>query len=119
MVYETMLIESIMTTFAITIISIAAAWFIFMGSRTTHEKRANGRTSLTYAYRKFLTNLIVIGKVREYAKKHGINLKEEEKEFKKHQEIWERLSKEPKSKELDDTIEEEMTEEIEKQNNKK
>ncbi len=66
--------------------------------------------SSSFRYRKHLTNLYVAAKVKEIAKKDGIDLIEENKEFKKMFSF---------KKDIDDKIEEEIVGKIEEGMNKK
>lgn len=60
----------------------------------------------TREYRKVLTDMYVVGKLKQYAKKEGLNLVELLKEYRQINNIL----KEPIS--IDETIEQELTEKI-------
>jgi hypothetical protein len=55
-------------------------------------------------YRKYLTNMYVAGKIKQYIQKENINLKEVEKDFAKYLS----LSNRKRIKDLDEEIEEEL-----------
>lgn len=65
----------------------------------------------TLRYRKYLTNLYVSGRVRQLAGKDDVDLSKEEKEFLK----YESQSNKKRVRDLDDKIEQELINKIEKE----
>ncbi|MBA7490704.1 hypothetical protein ES702_01245 [subsurface metagenome] len=80
---------------------IIALTFVYLVIKVFENKRAK-----SYEYRKLLTNLYVAGKIKEIAKKDGIDLVKEHQEFNKlsHQ----------RYKNIDDSIERSITNKIKK-----
>ncbi|MCH7519551.1 MAG: hypothetical protein IH964_11075 [Candidatus Dadabacteria bacterium] len=66
-------------------------------------------------YRKYLTNLYVAGRIRQMADKSKVDLDKEEKEFIK----YESYSNKSRIRDLDDKIEADLMEEVEKDLNSK
>ncbi len=77
----------------LTIIAIAVVMRLCLGSRS-------------YRYRKELVDMYVVGKIKKYAEKDNIDLLKELKEFKKSIKM---------KKDLDDTIEQRLSQRIEEE----
>lgn len=68
--------------------------------------------SVSHRYRKYLTNLYVAGKIRQYSEKSNVDLKKEEIEFFKYLKGMKKDRMDKEIKDFDDRVEQKLNQEI-------
>jgi len=95
------------------LIVIGLCWFIFSGFFN-----AIGYVRKSKEYRKKMTDMYVVGVVKQLAKNDSVNIEEELQKFDKDC-LYESKSKKKQQQELDDTIENNLQEEVDAHTEKK
>lgn len=81
---------------------MALGWLISITQKAKREK--------TFIYRKNINDFIIVGKLRQLAEKHKVDIDKEHLLYKKFMD-----TEKTKSKDIDDKIEESMNKELEKE----
>lgn len=90
------------------LVGFVIAFVIVYVCYVSYHFGSRGRRAKTYGYRKNINDLIVVGKLRQYAEKKGIDLYEESDFFKSFAENLEQRRR----PELDNKIEDEISQEM-------